>query len=229
MGGFASSRILEVHGERMVKRTFDPGFRIELHQKDLNLALTGARALGVSLPNTATAQELFNACAAHGGSDWDHSAMVRALETDGRTIEIGAPSLQVSGPPSSDCHERRPDRAGSHVPVCGACSTPPSPRAQPAQLCAAAAPAAAAQGPHLIVIGAGKASAAMARGGRGRIGRAPLTGPRRHALRLRRAAASRIEIVEAAHPVPDAAGLRAAERILELVAGPDGRTISCSA
>ncbi len=80
MGGFASSRILEVHGERMIKRTFDPGFRIELHQKDLNLALSSARAVGVSLPNTATAQELFNACAAHGGSAWDHSAMVRALE-----------------------------------------------------------------------------------------------------------------------------------------------------
>jgi 2-hydroxy-3-oxopropionate reductase len=80
MGGFASSRVLEVHGERMVKRTFDPGFRIELHQKDLNLALASARALGVSLPNTATAQELFNACTAHGGKAWDHSAIVRALE-----------------------------------------------------------------------------------------------------------------------------------------------------
>ena len=80
MGGFASSRILEVHGERMIKRTFDPGFRIELHQKDLSLALQGARALGVSLPNTATAAELFNACAANGGKAWDHSAMVRALE-----------------------------------------------------------------------------------------------------------------------------------------------------
>ena len=80
MGGFASSKILEVHGERMVKRTFDPGFRIELHQKDLNLALNSAKALGVSLPNTATAQELFNACTAHGGKAWDHSAMVRALE-----------------------------------------------------------------------------------------------------------------------------------------------------
>ena len=80
MGGFASSRILEVHGERMIKRTFDPGFRIELHQKDLNLALSSARAAGISLPNTATAQELFNACAAHGGKAWDHSAMVRALE-----------------------------------------------------------------------------------------------------------------------------------------------------
>ena len=80
MGGFASSKILEVHGERMVKRTFDPGFRIELHQKDLNLALNSARALGVSLPNTATAQELFNSCAARGGKAWDHSAMVKALE-----------------------------------------------------------------------------------------------------------------------------------------------------
>ena len=80
MGGFASSKVLEVHGERMVKRTFEPGFRIELHQKDLSLALSSARALGVALPNTAMAQELFNTCAAHGGKAWDHSAMVRALE-----------------------------------------------------------------------------------------------------------------------------------------------------
>ena len=81
MGGLATSRILEVHGERMIKRTFDPGFRIELHQKDLNLALSSARKLGVSLPNTATCQELFNACNAHGGAAWDHSGMVRALES----------------------------------------------------------------------------------------------------------------------------------------------------
>jgi 2-hydroxy-3-oxopropionate reductase len=80
MGGFASSRILEVHGQRMIDRTFNPGFRIALHQKDLNLALQGARELGVSLPNTATAQELFNACTAHDGAGWDHSAMVKALE-----------------------------------------------------------------------------------------------------------------------------------------------------
>ena len=80
MGGFASSKILEIHGDRMVKRTFDPGFRIELHQKDLNLALSNARMMGLSLPNTATAQELFNACAANGGSAWDHSGMVKALE-----------------------------------------------------------------------------------------------------------------------------------------------------
>lgn len=80
MGGFASSRVLEVHGERMIKRTFDPGFRVELHQKDLALALAGARALGVSLPNTATAQELLNAVRADGGARADHSSMVKALE-----------------------------------------------------------------------------------------------------------------------------------------------------
>ena len=80
MGGFANSRILEVHGERMVKRNFEPGFRIALHQKDLNLALQGARSLGVSLPNTATCQELFNAAVAAGGEAWDHSGMVRVLE-----------------------------------------------------------------------------------------------------------------------------------------------------
>lgn len=80
MGGFASSKILEVHGERMVNRTFDPGFRIELHQKDLNIALQGAKELGVSLPNTATAQEMFNSCSANGGATQDHSAMVKALE-----------------------------------------------------------------------------------------------------------------------------------------------------
>ena len=80
MGGLAASRILEVHGERMIKRTFAPGFRIELHQKDLNLALDGAKALGVALPNTASTQQLFNSCAANGGSKEDHSALVRALE-----------------------------------------------------------------------------------------------------------------------------------------------------
>ena len=80
MGGFANSRILEVHGERMVKRTFNPGFRIALHQKDLNLALQGAKAMGISLPNTAMAQELMNACAANGLSAMDHSALCRAIE-----------------------------------------------------------------------------------------------------------------------------------------------------
>ena len=80
MGGFASSKILEIHGERMIKRTFNPGFRIELHQKDLNLALSTAKSLGVSLPNTSNAQELLNSCKAHGDHTKDHSAIVTALE-----------------------------------------------------------------------------------------------------------------------------------------------------
>jgi 2-hydroxy-3-oxopropionate reductase len=80
LGGFAQSRILEVHGERMIKRTFNPGFRIRLHQKDLNLALSAAKELNLSLPNTAIAQQMFSSCAAHGGADLDHSALILAIE-----------------------------------------------------------------------------------------------------------------------------------------------------
>jgi 2-hydroxy-3-oxopropionate reductase len=80
LGGFAASRVLEVHAERMIKRTFDPGFRIALHQKDLNLALQAGREAGLALPATALAQQLFSGCVARGGAGWDHSAMVKALE-----------------------------------------------------------------------------------------------------------------------------------------------------
>lgn len=80
MGGFASSRILEVHGERMIKRTFDPGFRVRLHQKDLRLALDVADKIGVALPNTKTCQDLFSDCAAQEGSELDHSSLVKAIE-----------------------------------------------------------------------------------------------------------------------------------------------------
>lgn len=80
MGGLAQSKILDVHGERMIQRTFEPGFRVRLHQKDLNLALEGARTLNLSLPGTANAQQLFQACVANGGQDWDHAGIVRALE-----------------------------------------------------------------------------------------------------------------------------------------------------
>ncbi|MEO6973565.1 MAG: 2-hydroxy-3-oxopropionate reductase [Rhodoferax sp.] len=80
MGGLATSRILDILGERMIKRTFDPGFRIALHQKDLNLALGAAKQLGLALPATSNAQQLFSACVSHGGAAWDHSGMVRALE-----------------------------------------------------------------------------------------------------------------------------------------------------
>ena len=91
MGGAASSRVLESHGERMIKRAFDPGFRIELHLKDLGLALTGARALQLSLPMTALAQQMMNVCASRGGGAWDHSALIRALELMGNH-ELGAKS-----------------------------------------------------------------------------------------------------------------------------------------
>ncbi len=92
MGGLAQSRILEVHGERMIKRTFTPGFRIELHAKDLNLALEGAKAMGMSLPNTALTQQLFSACVANGGAGWDHSGLVKALEMmAGHAVDQAAP------------------------------------------------------------------------------------------------------------------------------------------
>lgn len=80
MGGFANSKILEVHGERMINGTFDPGFKIALHQKDLNLAISGAKALQVSLPNTVMTQGLFDQCVEMGGENWDHSALIRAIE-----------------------------------------------------------------------------------------------------------------------------------------------------
>jgi len=87
MGGFASSRILEVHAERMLTGAFAPGFRIRLHQKDLNLALAAAKELDVALPNTAIAQQMFATCAAHGGAELDHSALITAIETlAGKTI-----------------------------------------------------------------------------------------------------------------------------------------------
>jgi 2-hydroxy-3-oxopropionate reductase len=97
MGGFAASRILEVHGERMVKRTFDPGFRIELHQKDLNLAMEGAKTLGVALPNTAVVRELMNACSANGMSALDHSALCRATEIMSNHEIAGAPGVSHHG------------------------------------------------------------------------------------------------------------------------------------
>jgi 2-hydroxy-3-oxopropionate reductase len=80
LGGFAQSRILDLHGTRMIEGKFNPGFRIRHQQKDLNLALQSARSLGMSLPATAIAQEMFNAVVAEGGIDLDHSALVLALE-----------------------------------------------------------------------------------------------------------------------------------------------------
>ncbi len=80
MGGFASSRILELHAERMIKGTFNPGFKIKLHQKDLALALSSAKILNLALPNTAVAQQMFASCIAHGGGELDHSALITVIE-----------------------------------------------------------------------------------------------------------------------------------------------------
>jgi 2-hydroxy-3-oxopropionate reductase len=83
LGGFASSRILEIHGERMIKETFDPGFRIRLHRKDISLALEAAKMLELYLPNAANLQQLMNKSLAQGLGDHDHSALVLALGPDG--------------------------------------------------------------------------------------------------------------------------------------------------
>jgi 2-hydroxy-3-oxopropionate reductase len=82
-GGFAASRILELHAERMINRTFNPGFRVRLHQKDLALALSSAKEMGMALPNTAVAQQMFSVVTAMGGAEQDHSAMVRGAGGDG--------------------------------------------------------------------------------------------------------------------------------------------------
>lgn len=97
LGGFAASRVLEVHGERMIRRSFEPGFRIALHQKDLKLALDGARALSVALPATAIAQQLLTACVAQGGGGWDHSALVRAVELLAGHADVAAPAGESQG------------------------------------------------------------------------------------------------------------------------------------
>ena len=88
MSGFASSRVLEVHGERMINRAFEPGFRVELHQKDLNIALSNAHALGINLPNTTATLELLNTCAAQGDAKLDSSVIIRSLE---KLVRLNAP------------------------------------------------------------------------------------------------------------------------------------------
>ena len=169
MGGFANSRILEVHGERMVKRNFEPGFRIALHQKDLNLALQGARCLGVSLPNTASCQELFNAAVAAGGAAWDHSGMVRVLERlacheIGQAVAAAITGRGFTGataPRSFEIREGGDERQWMSARCCGGCST----RLWRSAAADTAVPRICRPPPagRTIVVGAGKAAAAMAR------------------------------------------------------------------
>lgn len=79
MGGFAQSRILELHGQRMIEATFDPGFALKLHRKDLNIALETARSLDIALPNTAATVQLMNSAVSRGFGSKDHSVLFRAL------------------------------------------------------------------------------------------------------------------------------------------------------
>ena len=81
MGGYAQSRVLELHGQRMLDRNFQPGGKITSHRKDLEIVLSVAKELGICLPGTAMISQLFNAVVAHDGSDWDHSAIVTVLES----------------------------------------------------------------------------------------------------------------------------------------------------
>ena len=81
MGGYAQSRVLELHGQRMLDRNFQPGGKVRSHRKDLEIVLSVAKEMGICLPGTAMMSQLFNAVVAHDGSDWDHSAIVTVLES----------------------------------------------------------------------------------------------------------------------------------------------------
>ena len=81
MGGYAQSRVLELHGQRMLDRNFQPGGKIKSHHKDLEIVLSVAKELGICLPGTAMISQLFNAVVTHGGLDWDHAAIVTVLES----------------------------------------------------------------------------------------------------------------------------------------------------
>src|SRR6266852_7270255 len=79
LGGFAASRVLEVHGERMLTGNYNPGFRTKLYQKDLRLANEAAAANGVAIPATAIVTQLVNALVAKGGADLDYAAIGTVL------------------------------------------------------------------------------------------------------------------------------------------------------
>jgi 2-hydroxy-3-oxopropionate reductase len=79
LGGFAASRVLEVHGERMLKGDYKPGFRTKLYQKDLRIANETAAANAVAIPATAIVTQLVNALVAAGGADLDYSAIGTVL------------------------------------------------------------------------------------------------------------------------------------------------------
>jgi 2-hydroxy-3-oxopropionate reductase len=81
MGGYAQSRVLELHGQRMLGRNFQPGGKIKSHRKDIEIVLSVAKEMGICLPGTAMISQLFNAVVAHDGADLDHSAILTVLES----------------------------------------------------------------------------------------------------------------------------------------------------
>lgn len=80
LGGFANSRILDIHGQRMLDHQFQPGFKTKLHHKDIRIALQTAAELGLALPGTALAAQYFNALMGTGKGELDSSALVLAQE-----------------------------------------------------------------------------------------------------------------------------------------------------
>ncbi|UCH54044.1 MAG: NAD-binding protein, partial [Pseudomonadota bacterium] len=80
MGGFAGSRILEVHGKRMLDNDFKPGFKVKLHQKDLRIVMDAAHALGMALPGTALVAQHMNALMGSGDGELDSAAVVKVVE-----------------------------------------------------------------------------------------------------------------------------------------------------
>jgi len=80
MGGFAGSKILEVHGKRMLDNEFKPGFKVKLHQKDLRIVIEAAHQLGLALPGTALVAQHLNALMGSGDGELDSSAIVKVVE-----------------------------------------------------------------------------------------------------------------------------------------------------
>jgi 2-hydroxy-3-oxopropionate reductase len=85
LGGYAQSRVLELHGRRMTDRNFEPGGKVRSHKKDIEIIMSVARELGMYLPGTALLSHLWNAVAGQGGLDWDHSSLVKVLEVMSQT------------------------------------------------------------------------------------------------------------------------------------------------
>ena len=85
LGGYAQSRVLELHGRRMTDRNFEPGGKVRSHKKDIEIVMSVARELGMYLPGTALLSHLWNAVAGQGGLDWDHSSLIKVLEGMSKT------------------------------------------------------------------------------------------------------------------------------------------------